>query len=78
MIGEPSCFVKFSNSPLYISAEYISKFGSSDLGKVIIQQKDGQKLIIYDVKWLDWQILYYHTQDMEVDELKKNHEFSCK
>lgn len=78
MIGESSCFIKFTNSPLYISAEYISNFGSSDLGKIIILQKDGQKLVIYDVKWVEWMALRIHAQDMEVDELKETHNFSCK
>lgn len=78
MIGDSSYFFEFSNSSLYISAKYVPDFFSNDLGKVIIQQKDGEKLTIYDVKWVEWMALRIHSQDMEIDDLKKNHDFSCK
>lgn len=72
------CFVEFhAKFSIYVSAEFKPDPIYKDFGKVVIQQKDGQKLIIHDVKWLEWMVLRIHTQDMEVDELKENHRFSC-
>lgn len=78
MLDGPGNFFEFTNSLLYICAEYVPNLFSSGLGKVIVQQKDGQKLVIYDVKWVEWMALRIHRQDMEIDDLKKNHDFSCK
>ena len=69
--------VRFANYSSYVRAEYKPDLGSPNTGKVVIQQQDGQKLTIYDVKWVEWTVLRIHAQDMEVDDLKKSHRFSC-
>lgn len=70
--------IYFSNSPVFLEAEYTSKFNPYSLGTVTIKQKDGHQLIIYNVTWSEWITLQLNATDEEVDYLKTEHKFSYK